>query len=191
MPPAAVRGLRGLLDGAELMIEYGSGGSTIMAAGLGVQVVSVETDHHFAAAVIAAAAERGLAGVRVLKADLGWTMEWGYPFDQYPTRRNLARWRRYVEAPWAVIGNSRPDLILIDGRFRKACLAGAVLECLRRGISPPIVIDDYTDRPHYAEVETLVEIHEPWDRAVMTRIRADTGADDARAALDRWLADPK
>lgn len=30
MPPAAVRGLRGLLDGAELMIEYGSGGSTII-----------------------------------------------------------------------------------------------------------------------------------------------------------------
>jgi hypothetical protein len=126
MPAVAVSGLRGLLDGAGLMIEYGSGGSTIMAASLGVQVVSVETDHHFADAVNAAAAKRGLAGVRVLKADLGWTMEWGYPFDQYPTRRNLTRWRRYVEAPWAVIGDRRPDLILIDGRFRKAYLAGAV-----------------------------------------------------------------
>lgn len=189
MQPAAIQGLRGLLGEARLMVEYGAGGSTIMAALLGVEVVSVEGDHNFANAVIKAAGDRNLTSVKVLKANFGWTLEWSYPFDRYPSQRNIARWREYVELPWRVIGVKNPDVILVDGRARKACVAQSVIECLARQVTPPIILDDYVGRARYAEVLELVRIVDLWDRTAVLQIRANTTVQDAKAALGRWITD--
>lgn len=189
MPGAVVEGLRELLRGATLMVEYGAGGSTILAGRMGVNVISVEGDHNFADAVIRAAAEHGLTNVQVLKAELGWTMDWSYPFDRFPSRTNVGRWRRYVELPWVSLDGAFPDFVLVDGRLRKACVARSVLECVRRGARIPIVLDDYLGRPGYAAVQELTDVATLWDRTAVLRIKKDVTASMAEAALDRWIED--
>jgi hypothetical protein len=190
MPAPAVAGLRELLHDAQLMIEYGCGGSTIMAARHGVTVVSVESDHNFADAVLARARGLGLTSITIIKPEFGWTMAWGYPFDRYPTRRNLSRWQRYVDAPWAAIGDALPGLILVDGRFRAACVAKAVLECLKRDIRPPIVIDDFLGRPKYRVIGEIVDIVAVWDRTAVTRVKEGLIPGKAELALSTWIANP-
>jgi hypothetical protein len=83
-------------------------------------------------------------------ADIGPTREWGNPAD----RSKVHLWPRYCSGVWARIANERlpqPDLVLIDGRFRVACLL-ATLVMGRPGTR--ILFDDYFDRPAYHRVET-------------------------------------
>ena len=53
--------------------------------------------------------------------DLGELGDWGYP----TTYHHRHRFRDYVHSPWRH-GSVKPDLLLIDGRFRVACF----LHCL-------------------------------------------------------------
>lgn len=187
MPEAALGRLQALLGQARLVVEYGAGGSTLLGGQLGVEIVSVEGDRNFAAAVSQAAAAAGHTQVRVLTPDIGWTRAWSYPFDSYPTQANLARWRAYLTAPWEAIGARAPDFVLVDGRFRAACVAQSVLACLERGTSPPILLDDYVGRAGYEVVGELCELVQLWDRLAEFRIRPGVSAREAEAARERWL----
>ena len=133
------------LKAARSYVEFGAGGSTIMADRLGIPTVSVEGDRYYAKSV-----RKGLRGgsVRILTPDIGLTERWGKPLFRKPTPRRLAKWRRYIEAPFGLAPD--PDLILVDGRFRVAC----ALECARRVKQATLIVDDYYDgRPQYAVLE--------------------------------------
>ena len=143
-----------------LYMEYGSGGSTVLAASAGAQVISVETDPHYLRSVskkVAVAAPGTHAGL--VHADIGLTREWGRPVLTRPTARRVAAWTRYLEVPWSSpeLGDRKPDVILVDGRFRVA----AALTCLKHlgaDGGSEILFDDYLDRPHYREVERFMPV---------------------------------
>ena len=119
--PAEVEDLvRGLMRRATAYLEYGSGASTLMAAEEGVaRTISVESDRAWAEAMTALVAERGLSDrVTVHWADIGPTRKWGKPADQAA----WTRWHRYPLGVWDLPDLPQPDLVLIDGRFRAACL---------------------------------------------------------------------
>ena len=147
MDPETIGFLRERLATAKLYVEFGSGGSTILADRMGVRTISVESDRVYAAAV-----RRGLVGstVTIVTPSIGLIGPWGYPVFRRMSRSRLVRWRRYVEAPF--VGDV-PDLVLVDGRFRVACALETARRVVEHGGRTTLIIDDYERRERYRVVE--------------------------------------
>ena len=111
--------------------EYGSGASTRwVAQHTDAQIVSVESDPAWAASVQEAIGSRGT----VSHVQLGPVGKWGRP----KTYQRRGQFATYQEWPW--LGQDKPELVLIDGRFRVACFLVSLLEAAP---GTPIVFDDY------------------------------------------------
>lgn len=130
----------------DVILEYGSGGSTLMAAAQQHSLVmSVESDRAWCDN-LQRVVDRDFpkANLRLHWADIGPTGKWGRPV-------NHRAWEKFAHYPlgvWDMPWFRHPDLILIDGRFRVGCLLAALFRCER-----PITVlfDDYTPRPHYIQ----------------------------------------
>ena len=155
---------RCMLRRAKLYVEFGSGGSTILADRLGIRTISVEGDRYFAAAV-----RRRLTGssVTLLTPNIGITAPWGYPLLRRPTEPRKRRWRRYVEAPF--MGDA-PDLILVDGRFRVACTLEAARRAHQAQSPATLIFEDYASRPQYKMVEKHLGVPQMIGRAAVFKI---------------------
>jgi hypothetical protein len=154
MPPVVIAFLEARLKETSCFLEYGAGGSTLLAASLNVpQIVSVETDARFAQAVRKAATRlRSKSVLHLITIKLGRTKEWGVPatFDAYEL------WPEYALRPWEFLRKNElsPDLILIDGRFRVASFFASLLEA-RPGTL--IMFDDYLLRKgEYDSAESVI-----------------------------------
>lgn len=137
---------------AGVILEYGSGGSTVLAAEQpGKVIFSVESDAKWLADMQAWFAMTPPASTLHLHyGDIGPTKAWGHPRDAASFRK----WPKYPISVWDLPEFLHPDLVLIDGRFRAACF----LTCLFRSTQPMTVLwDDYSDRPIYHQVESLVK----------------------------------
>jgi hypothetical protein len=113
------------------------------------------------------------AGQTYHYADIGLTGHWGRPLGlRAPSAARLEKFRRYSDPPPACFeGGLTPDLVLVDGRFRVACVLKS-LRMLQSKRGSTIAIDDYGDRPHYHELADLAEI----DRLVNGRMAVITSA---------------
>ena len=165
MPEPVIAWLEEKLRLSTCFLEYGSGGSTRLAASIGVpHIVSVESDRAFAAAVHAAVTSSETQSLcKVIHADIGRTKGWGHPVGFEAFRR----WPNYSLAPWDFLRGNHPapDLILIDGRFRVACFLASLLEA-QPGTA--ILFDDYGDRvARYGHVEAFVRPAEQIDRSAV------------------------
>lgn len=159
-------------------LEFGSGGSTLLAARLGVEtIVSVESDLAWARAVgrhaeIAPGVRRG--DITILYADIGPTKAFGAP----ASADSIARWPAYVRMPWAEWNRrlTLPDLVLVDGRFRVAsCLSVLVAWALagEHAPPPPIVIHDVVpERTSYDRLKIFFDVAEAADTLRVLRAKA-------------------
>lgn len=147
--------LEARLGEAHCLLAYGAGGSSMTAARLKVgTIISVDSDADFLAATAAALRAASCQSVLISHhADIGPTKEWGNP----ATRSKVHLWPQYSSGIWARIARERlpqPDLVLIDGRFRVACL---LVTALMAQPGTRILFDDYFDRPGYHRVETWMK----------------------------------
>ncbi len=154
LPPAEANMMRQTYAGAGVVLEYGSGGSTFVAAEAAGEVVSVENDPDWALRMTTALDNGGLgAGARIHFADTGIVGDWGRPVHDTAFRR----YHQYACDVWDRTWFKHPDVILIDGRFRVACLINAIF----RAAKPMTVLfDDYGDRPGYFWVEGILKQRE-------------------------------
>ncbi|MDX5403408.1 MAG: hypothetical protein LPK02_14620 [Rhodobacterales bacterium] len=149
-PEAEAEVIRAAYGQAEVILEYGSGGSTVLAAELGKRVTSVESDRAWAQMMRDWFAAHPPAGqVDIVWADIGPTKEWGHPVDH-------SGWKNFARYPldvWDLSGFAHPDLVLVDGRFRMGCALATAFRITR-----PVTLcfDDYADRPHYHQIETFL-----------------------------------
>lgn len=143
------------LETAQCLLEYGAGGSTVLAARLGVStILSVESDAGFLEMTFEQARKVN-QGAKLVShpVDIGPTGDWGRPTD----RSKVDLWPLYCSSIWSRIkadGLDQPDLILVDGRFRVACFL-ASMAFAKAGTC--ILFDDYMDRPHYHVAEKHFE----------------------------------
>ena len=148
--PVVANEVRRCYGAAAVVLEYGSGGSTVMAAEMpGKRVYSVESDAAWAASLQAYLDQQGIAaGVSLHAVDIGPTGDWGTPTDE-------SGWRRYHHYPltvWDRADFQHPDVVLVDGRFRAACLIATLLRITR---PVTLLFDDYRDRKVYHRVEAF------------------------------------
>lgn len=152
LPEAEAQALRHALEAAQVVLEYGSGGSTVLASDLpGKVIFSVESDADWAAGLGDWLRDNpGASSVTLHHADIGPVRDWGYPADY----SKFAAWPAYPHSVWDRPDFQQPDLVLIDGRFRAACFATVAL----RSTKPVTVLfDDYRDRKEYHTVCRLAE----------------------------------
>lgn len=168
---------------AETILEFGSGGSTVLAAQLGRRVISVESDRAWAdrlAAHLAPISDRAL----VHWADIGPTGAWGVPMKP----REFRKFHTYALSVWDRPDFVQPDLVLIDGRFRAACLVAVMMR-----ITKPVTVlfDDYRKRRYYHGVERLARKEEMVGR--MARFTVTPGAipPDMVTEAIGWFTDPR
>jgi hypothetical protein len=138
---------------AETILEYGSGGSTVLASEMpGKSVFSVESDKQWAFNIAAYLEEcsQTLSLPKVHYVDIGPTKAWGHPVNE-------SAWRRFHHYPleiWQDKDLGNPTIVLIDGRFRAACFFAT---CMSIDAPTRILFDDYSHREHYHVVENIIK----------------------------------
>ena len=168
---------------ATTILEYGSGGSTVLGAQLGRTVFSVESDRAWAERLAEHVAPIS-PKVRVHYANIGPTGPWGMPVRQ----REARRFHGYALSVWDRPDFVAPDLVLIDGRFRASCLVAVLM----RTTQPVTVLfDDYLKRGYYHGVERLAQKEEMVGR--MARFTVTPGAipRDMVTQAIAWFTDPR
>lgn len=175
---------------ADFYLEYGSGGSTLLAARFNKRFITVDSDKYFLRAVERKIPRKNEDHV-LLYADVGLNGPWGIPVFKSRTKARERAWASYPLAPWRHIEQnecSRPDLILIDGRFRVAC-ALTCLQHLKDDSTATILIDDYLNRPHFQIIEDFAHLEGTAGQMAVFRSKTqdrDRLADAIRSHVWDW-----
>lgn len=153
MSSAKIKLLNDSFSRASHYLEYGVGGSTVLAARKSLKtIIAIDSSDEWIHKVKTDIENNVYTGnINLLHANLGPTANWGYPNDQLMVKN----WPQYYASPWVSyrsLGLS-PDLILIDGRFRTPCFLYSLLHC-KNGTR--ILWDDYLNRPEYHFVEQVL-----------------------------------
>lgn len=153
MPAVEAEALRTAYGEARVILEYGSGGSTVLAGELpGKHVTSIESDRRWARMMRRWFRDNPPAPgteVDVVWANIGATRSWGHPTDE-------TLWRKFAEYPLAVWTRPdfrHPDVVLVDGRFRVGCALATAFSITR---PVTLLFDDYARRTWFHRVEEFL-----------------------------------
>ena len=105
--------------------------------------------------------------------DVGKLAAWGHP-ESFEKRHNFPEY-----ANWMWDQGAKPDLILIDGRFRIFCFLTSLLRACPRTL---ILFDDYSDRSVYHVVEEFLPVTDRCGRQALFEVTSS-----ARALVDQEL----
>jgi hypothetical protein len=144
-----------LMSGAKnVFLEYGSGASTMLAGNVGIPVIiSTESDAAYCELVRSEFAPKYPRSTLIsFRVDIGPTGEWGHPRD----RQKKDCWPLYAFKQWRFVLDHgfQPDLVLIDGRFRTACVFASLLFAR---VDVPILVDDYVGRDYSKAIEPIIK----------------------------------
>ena len=142
--------------------EFGCGGSTILACKVGhseLSVTSVDSSQQWIDTVkgddyVVAKDKKGLAKMSTI--NIGPVGSWGYPTETVEASQGA--WYLYSQAISMI--DKKYDLVLVDGRFRVACL-------LQSFISNPkasVLIHDFFEPGHHHAYKALLNVSEVVDR---------------------------
>jgi len=151
LPEAEAARLVESYEQAHVILEYGSGGSTLLGAGLPQKlVIAVESDCAWALRMQAHLACPSFPSPAIVHyVDIGPTGSWGRPVDS----SNWQKFHRYPLSVWQERFFRHPDVGLRDGRVRWGCFAAILLQSSR---PVSVLFDDYLDREVYRTVEKIV-----------------------------------
>ncbi|HMB09033.1 hypothetical protein [Saliniramus sp.] len=137
---------KSLAKDANVYGEYGVGKSTVwIVNNTSAKVIAVDTSEKWINKVTKRTKRR--KNIYIHHSDLGDIGFMGRPKNY--SRRNF--FPDYTNYLWDQ--EEKPDLILIDGRFRVCCFLTS-LKFAEEGAK--IIFDDYVNRPHYHVVERYV-----------------------------------
>jgi len=158
-PPACAEVVKEAYSEANIVLEYGSGGSTFVGAENCSKVISIESSCQWMMELVSSLGEKGLLNkVMPIWVDIGPTRAWGHPVDA-SKRKN---WPLYSKKPWLYCQKEsvQPDLVLIDGRFRVSCFLAC---CFYTQRPIKVLFDDFANRHKYHVVKELFQPVEVFD----------------------------
>ncbi|WP_301588940.1 hypothetical protein [Sabulicella glaciei] len=143
---------KSFLNCAESYVEFGSGGSTHLAASIvKSSVVSVDSSREWLDKVLHSCMEDKTPILPTLHhVDIGPTGDWGTPIRPYEKEK----WSNYYLEVWAIPYSRNANLYLIDGRFRVACFMQSLLNSKQDSF---IAIHDFRGRSQYQIVHEVAQ----------------------------------
>jgi hypothetical protein len=164
---------------ASAYFEFGSGGSTKLAARNNVAIYGVESDKFWVDTLHKETGEL----CKVEYVDIGPTKEWGYPVDN-------SHHERFVDYSEAILKYEHAfDLILVDGRFRVACTLNAIkhtLENRKIDSDTRIFIHDFWNRADYHPVLEFLEKEDAVESAGVFRLKKNINMAMLEAMLEKY-----
>jgi hypothetical protein len=177
-----------LLAASRRYLEFGAGGSTVLAARTNKIGMCIEGDRFFLRDV-----KRKIAAVphqmTLVHANIGETSKWGFPWYREPSPRRQKRWRTYVETPFAELNEDFYDFILVDGRFRVACALKTLREGALRKASFKVMIDDYRGREYYRAIEDFADMTMIGRGALIDVVEGKVKQVPDEATIERFIGD--
>ena len=179
---------RVLARGYRTYLEFGTGGTTLLALQAGLPtVISVDADPErvLLAREHPELREAIAAGrAKVMHADIGPVAAWGNPVDE----TSRPKWPAYVERAWKCCARHgyRPDLVFVDGRFRVACCFAAALAAEQVDV---LIHDISPERPHYNRVFDYFDTVESELSLYLLRLKPEADRLQLVAQLLRHLFD--
>ncbi len=150
------------LKSARFYLEYGAGASTVAAAKVGCQTITIESDRKIIQYVEAHLKQKNINNnISLIHRSVGFLGPYGSPFISifFPlssSRRNL--FRNYSGPPGGTL-SYRPDFILVDGRFRVSCALRLLYHFQIDGHQEyELIVDDYSSRPCYHVLEKFLKL---------------------------------
>jgi hypothetical protein len=140
------------MESSNYYVEFGAGYSTLLASKYkDLRIISFESDEKYCKFIqnhISVGSDN--QNVTIIHVDIGPVGHWGYP----KTGTTEFLFPNYLWTPTRtlMIKKIKPDLILIDGRFRVATF----LNFLINYPGTRIIFDDYFDRIQYHIVEEII-----------------------------------
>lgn len=142
--------------------EYGTGASTqYVLRSTNAAVTCVDSDEAWLKA--ATKGDYNPNRLRAKHVDIGPTIAWGVPIGA----AKITSFKEYTD--WLWVQESKPDLVLIDGRFRVCCFL-TTLHHAEPGCR--IIFDDYNNRPQYHFVEKFLKPHDKVGRQALFEVPA-------------------
>ncbi|MBZ0166753.1 MAG: hypothetical protein K8I00_08085 [Candidatus Omnitrophica bacterium] len=160
MTAAELLMFRSYVDASTNYLEFGSGESTVYAAGTAgiISIDSVESSAEFINDYLETRPEiqkaRTAGRLKFHMVDIGPTVKWGYPKDD--TKKHL--WPNYCSKVFS--RKSSHDLVFVDGRFRIACTLNSILHTPD---NCTIMIHDFWNRPEYHGVLKFLNVKDRTD----------------------------
>lgn len=182
MKESEINLLKKAFSRAKNYFEYGAGRSTeySLEAGNLESVISVESDSAFVdeyvrpSESIRGAEESGYLSFHIV--DIGPTKRWGHPVDKQ-SRHLWPNYARaifeYPEIDW--------DLILVDGRFRNACVAASLLS----NPDAHVLVHDFWRRRRYHPMLKYCDEVESAEQLILLKRKKEI----ADAVLEKVLED--
>lgn len=148
MPPEEQALLRSHYEQADVILEYGCGGSTVLASEMpGKKIIAVESDRAWCDRLNGWFSIGKPASMpTLLHVDIGPVGGFGKPYSS----NGFEKFPDYSLAVWDQPFFEQPDVVLIDGRARAACFLATIFRTKK---PLTILFDDYVDRPKYHRIE--------------------------------------
>jgi hypothetical protein len=185
MSDGECRLFKSILTCSTRYLEFGSGGSTYVAASLVKKsIISVDSSSEWLDKVRQACESgQGLIQPTLVHVDIGPTIEWGQPSDS-GTRD---RWPDYHRNVWTRTESSDADVYMIDGRFRVACFMQILLHSRRNAL---IMTHDFNFRSKYHVVKEVAREIAVVDSLSLFVRRGDRNETHVREILAAHEYDP-
>lgn len=149
---------KNLLKKSNYYFEYGSGSSTLYASDQKKDYISIELDKLFYKKI-----KKVTKNEKIKFINVGIVGEYSYPlFIQ------KKKFLKYIKSIDLYSRKKKfPDLILIDGRFRVACLLFIFSILKKKKFKTNIILDDYFNRPHYSVLKNFYRIKKVGRMAIL------------------------
>lgn len=185
MSPAEVAFLLRYLNESSSFFEFGCGGSTKVVASFGPQnlrVTSVDSSKEWIEKVLedeTCKAKVANGTMLIRHVDIGPVGPYGHPAQTVQDSRG--GWYVYSRAISTIGGEY--DTVLVDGRFRVACVLSTILA----QPSAKVLVHDFLEPSHYPHYRPLLDVAEVVQR-VETLVELKRRPNASRADLLRMYA---
>ena len=153
---------KNLILNVKTYFEYGCGKSTeYMYKNSNASIFTVDTSKEWAAKTLNLSKDSDHYRLNVKWIDVGDVADWGYPIS-FEKKQNFVKY-----ANWFWEFGLKPDLVVIDGRFRILCFLTSIKFA---SIGTQIIFDDYTNRPFYHVAEDFLKIKDTCGRQALFEV---------------------
>ena len=153
---------KNLIPEVKIYFEYGCGKSTeYVYKKSNATIFCVDISRGWTAKTLNLSKDCNNDRLNVKWIDVGDVADWGYPMS-FEKKQNFVKY-----ANWFWSFGLRPDLVVIDGRFRVLCFLTSVMYA---PIGTKIIFDDYTNRPFYHVVEEFLKIKDTFGRQALFEV---------------------
>lgn len=178
----------GFLRKADVVVEFGCGGSTALAVAEQVPALySIESDRAWIEKCKASIPlDSSRTKATFIHADLGEVGAWGHPIGKISKQQAFS----YHGLVWTSLSEKADArmAVLVDGRFRVACTLQAIANAPTGTI---IAFHDYAPRPHYHVVEEVIDCLGLAGDMATFMITEDTDRSAASQLLERYFLESR